>query len=316
MSNGASWVTFAAFHLASGAHTHSGPRHSGSSEGEWWWCGDFHCCSCPGWSSWCHSCCCWGVWSPPCRGCCGWNSRNRVNRGPWRNWWHSSAALLMNWNPHEVISGKVISRSPIKCWFIAQSFWAWNLPVVVFAVFLFICVTADGDDADCRAGCIRDDDGLPGDVVLVLLVTGGAACLLGIAGHPTAATAALRGLAVGNWAVLEHGAAWGRVLLHPLEALWWQHHLGRWDLIRRGVPYRKKEKRGTCNVSRALIIMSTVSRVCEYLADIWCCLFFLEEWLLLVEGCLMTCATPTFSVWLDGSVTWLANKAGCCMMGL
>lgn len=74
----------------------------------------------------------------------------------------------------------------------------WNLPVVVFVVFLFVCVTADGDDADCRAGRIRDDDGLPGDVVLVLLVTGGAACLLGIAGPPTAATAALRGLAVGN----------------------------------------------------------------------------------------------------------------------
>ena len=58
------------------------------------------------------------------------------------------------------------------------------------------------------------------------------------------------------------------------------------------------------------------STVIEYLADIWCCLFFLEEELLLVEGCLMTCATPTLSVWLDGSVTWPANKAGCCMMGL
>lgn len=65
------------------------------------------------------------------------------------------------------------------------------------------------------------------------------------------------------------------------------------------------------------MMISTKSRVLEYLADIWCCLFFLEELLLLVEGCLMTCATPTLSVeWLDGSVTWPANKAGCCMMGL
>lgn len=95
-----------------------------------------------------------------------------------------------------------------------------NVPFVVFVIFLLICVTADGDDADCRTGRIRDDDGLPGDMVLVLWVAGGAASLLGIAGPPTAAAAALRGLAVGNRAVLEHRAAWGRVLFYPLGALW------------------------------------------------------------------------------------------------
>lgn len=68
----------------------------------------------------------------------------------------------------------------------------------MFVVFLLVCVTADGDDADCRAGRIWDDDGLPGDMVLVLRVTGGAASLLRITGPPTAAAAALRGLAVGN----------------------------------------------------------------------------------------------------------------------
>lgn len=95
-----------------------------------------------------------------------------------------------------------------------------SLPVVVFVVFLLVCVTADGDDADRRAGRIGDDDGLPGDMVLVLRVTGGAAGLLGFAGPPIAAAAALRGLAVGSRAILEHRATWGRVLLHPLGALW------------------------------------------------------------------------------------------------
>lgn len=93
-------------------------------------------------------------------------------------------------------------------------------PVVVFVVFLLVCVTADGDDADRRAGRIRDDDGLPGNMVLVLLVTGGAAGLLGFTGPPTAAAAAQRDLAVGSRAILEHRAPWGRVLLHPLGALW------------------------------------------------------------------------------------------------
>lgn len=101
-------------------------------------------------------------------------------------------------------------------------------PPVVFVVFLLVRVTADGDDADCGAGRIGDDDGLPGDVVLVLWVTGGAARLLGFSGPPTAAAAAaLRGLAVGSRAILENRATRGRVLLYPLGALWRQHHLGR-----------------------------------------------------------------------------------------
>lgn len=69
-------------------------------------------------------------------------------------------------------------------------------------VFFLICVTADGDDTDCRAGRVGDDDGLSGDVVLVLMVAGGAASLLCLASPPPAATTALRGRAVGSWAVL------------------------------------------------------------------------------------------------------------------
>lgn len=103
-----------------------------------------------------------------------------------------------------------------------------NVPVVVFVVFLLVRVAADGDDAGRRAGRVGDDDGLPGDVVLVLRVTGGAAGLLGLPGPPTAAAAAaLRGLAVASRAILEHRATWGRVLLNPLGALRRQHHLGR-----------------------------------------------------------------------------------------
>lgn len=92
----------------------------------------------------------------------------------------------------------------------------------MFVVFLLICVTADGDDADRRAGRVGDDDGLPGDMVLVLVlrVTGGAAGLLGFAGPPADAAAALRGLAVGSQAILERCTTWGRVLLYPLGALW------------------------------------------------------------------------------------------------
>lgn len=220
----------------------------------------------------------------------------------------------MNWNGEEKVNSRSSQYHGSRRVRLTR-----NLPVVAFVVFLLVRVAADGDDADGRAGRVGDDDGLPGDVVLVLGVAGGAAGLLGFTGPPTAAAtaAALRGLAVGCRAVLEHRAARGRVLLHPLGALRRQHHLGGGHLVRRGVPSGKTEEReGECNAAPALIIMSTVSGVCEYLADIWCCLFFLEEWLLLVEGCLMTCATPTFSVWLEGSVTWLANKAGCCMMGL
>lgn len=64
-------------------------------------------------------------------------------------------------------------------------------PVLLFMVIFFIGVAADGDDADCRAGCVRDDDGLSRNVVLVLVVTGGAGCLLCLVGAPASATTRL-----------------------------------------------------------------------------------------------------------------------------
>lgn len=66
-------------------------------------------------------------------------------------------------------------------------------------VIFLICVAADGDDADCRAGRVGDDDGLSGDMVLVLMVAGGAGSLLRFVGPPPTA---LRGQAVGGRAVL------------------------------------------------------------------------------------------------------------------
>lgn len=75
-------------------------------------------------------------------------------------------------------------------------------PVVLFVVIFLICVAADGDDADGRAGSVRDDDGLSGDVVLVLMVTGGAGSLLHLTIAPTSTSAALRRRAVGDGAVL------------------------------------------------------------------------------------------------------------------
>lgn len=69
-------------------------------------------------------------------------------------------------------------------------------------VIFLVCVTADGDDADRRAGRVGDDDGLSGDVVLVLMVAGGAGSLLRLASPPAPAATALRGQAVGGRAVL------------------------------------------------------------------------------------------------------------------
>lgn len=71
-----------------------------------------------------------------------------------------------------------------------------NLLILLFVVFFLVCVAADGNDADCWTGRVRDDDGLPGDVVL--MVTGCAISLLGFTNPPAAATAALRGQAVGR----------------------------------------------------------------------------------------------------------------------
>lgn len=69
-------------------------------------------------------------------------------------------------------------------------------------VIFLVCVAADGDDADCRAGRVGDDDGLSGDVVLVLMVAGGAGSLLRFASPPPASPTALLGRAVGGRAVL------------------------------------------------------------------------------------------------------------------
>lgn len=75
-------------------------------------------------------------------------------------------------------------------------------PFVLFMVLFLICVTADGDDADCRAGRVRDDNGLSGDMVLVLMVAGGAGSLLCFTSPPPTAATALRGWTVGGWAIL------------------------------------------------------------------------------------------------------------------
>lgn len=72
----------------------------------------------------------------------------------------------------------------------------------MFVILFLICVTADGDDADGRAGRVGNDDGLSGDMVLVLLVAGGAASLFDFAWPPAAPTAALWRWAIGGRAIL------------------------------------------------------------------------------------------------------------------
>lgn len=115
-----------------------------------------------------------------------------------------------------------------------------NLLIVLFVVFFLVCVAADGNDADCWTGRVRDDDGLPGNVVL--MVTGCAISLLGFTNPPAAAAAALRGQAVGRWAILWHSAAWGCVLFHPLWPLWRQHRLGWWHLVGWHVPADRQRR--------------------------------------------------------------------------
>lgn len=77
----------------------------------------------------------------------------------------------------------------------------------------------------------------------MLVVAGGARGRLSFVGPPLFAPASLRGRAVGGRAVLKHGAAWGRVLLHPFGALRGQHLGGR-HFVRRCVPSRQTEMRG------------------------------------------------------------------------
>lgn len=119
-------------------------------------------------------------------------------------------------------------------------------------VVLLVCVTADGDDADGGAGRVGDDDGLSGDVVLVLVVAGGAGSLLRLISPPAASAAtALRGREDGGGDVLEHGATWGRVLLHPFGALRGQHGLRGRHLVGRHVPCRERERCGSeCQTAR------------------------------------------------------------------
>lgn len=77
-----------------------------------------------------------------------------------------------------------------------------SVPIVMFVILFLICVAADGDDADGRAGRVGDDDGLSGDMVLVLLVAGGAASLFDFACPPAAPTTALWWQAIGGRAIL------------------------------------------------------------------------------------------------------------------
>lgn len=71
-------------------------------------------------------------------------------------------------------------------------------------LFLFIRVAADGDDADGGAGGVGDDDRLPLPLPCAA------------AGH-VAPAAGERGAA--GRAVVHHGTARGRVLLHSLRPL-------------------------------------------------------------------------------------------------
>lgn len=69
---------------------------------------------------------------------------------------------------------------------------------------LFICVTADGDDTDCGARGVGDDNRLP------LSLPGGAG------GHVTPPTG---DGGAASWAAVSHGTPWGSVLLDTLGSL-------------------------------------------------------------------------------------------------
>lgn len=71
-------------------------------------------------------------------------------------------------------------------------------------LLLFISVTADSDDTDCRAGCVWDDYCLP------LPLPGGAGS------HITPPT---RDRSATGRAVVHHGTARGGVLLHSFRSL-------------------------------------------------------------------------------------------------
>lgn len=52
--------------------------------------------------------------------------------------------------------------------------WRRSLPALLFLLVFLVRVAADGDDADGGTGRVGDDDGLSGEVLLVLVVAGGA----------------------------------------------------------------------------------------------------------------------------------------------
>lgn len=110
-------------------------------------------------------------------------------------------------------------------------------------IFL-ICVAADGDDADCWTRGVRDDDGLPRGVVLIVLrvLVVWSVVLSRCAGSlllspPTSSS--YTSLGQGAWnrgSVLYHSAAWWCVLLDTLRTLRRQHRLGGGHLVGRHVP--------------------------------------------------------------------------------
>lgn len=103
--------------------------------------------------------------------------------------------LLGKFILHEKLPDFFLQSRFCKC---AKQHW----PIVLFVVIFLICVAADGDDADSRAGCVGDDDRLSGDVVLVLMVSSGAGSLLCFTSPPPSTPTPLRGRTVRGRAIL------------------------------------------------------------------------------------------------------------------
>lgn len=164
-------------------------------------------------------------------------------------------------------------------------------------LILLICVAADGDDANSWTWGVRDDDGLPRRVVLVVLrvlvvwYMVLSRCAGGLFFSPPTTTSSSTGLGWGagsRGSVLYHSAAWRCVLLNTLRALRGQHRLGGGHLIGRHVP----ETRRHIKVSKNKLFrrISQKPQTYESLTDlllICCGLLFLEDELLF-DGCLIT----------------------------
>lgn len=115
----------------------------------------------------------------------------------------------------------------------------WPGVIGLFKVVLLIRVTADGDDADGWAGGVRDDDGLARWVVLTVVISGGATCLLSSPSPYSTTSAGLWWAAGRGHAILNHGTPRGCVLLHSFGALRWRHRLGGGHVICWHVPKKK-----------------------------------------------------------------------------